>query len=173
MKSTQRSSYDASFKLKAIDLAIQEGNCAAAHKLGVNELMMRRWRRQREELMQCEKKDKSFQRTWNQVAWTWKCPEGLGECTESRRPRCIHCADPTESQNNRPRNEYWRFQSWAVMVFQIWGVKTCPSGHRPHSVSNSPRLWEKSCKLPQICWNKDGRKLHRPRRHHKYGWSTC
>lgn len=63
MKSTQRSSYDASFKLKAIDLAIQEGNCAAAHKLGVNELMMRRWRRQREELMQCEKKDKSFQRT--------------------------------------------------------------------------------------------------------------
>lgn len=60
METTRRSSYDASFKLKAIDLAIQEGNRAAARKLSVNESMVRRWRRQREELMQCQKSRKAF-----------------------------------------------------------------------------------------------------------------
>ncbi|XP_005751641.1 uncharacterized protein LOC102209438 [Pundamilia nyererei] len=60
METTLRSSYDASFKLKAIDLAIQEGNRAAARKLSVNESMGRRWRRQREELMQCQKSRKAF-----------------------------------------------------------------------------------------------------------------
>ena len=60
METTRRSSYDASFKLKAIELAIQEGNRAAARKLSVNESMVRRWRRQREELMQCQKSRKAF-----------------------------------------------------------------------------------------------------------------
>lgn len=40
MESTRRKAYDASFKLKAIDLSIQEGNRAAARKLGVNESMV-------------------------------------------------------------------------------------------------------------------------------------
>lgn len=60
MESTRRKAYDAAFKLKAIDLSIQEGNRAAARKLGVNESMVRRWRRQREELIQCQKTTKAF-----------------------------------------------------------------------------------------------------------------
>ena len=40
METAQRSSYDASLKLKAIALAIQEGNRAAARKLSVNEAMV-------------------------------------------------------------------------------------------------------------------------------------
>lgn len=60
MEPTRRSSYDASFKLKAIDLAIQDGHRAAARKLGINECMVRRWRIQREELMKCQKSRKAF-----------------------------------------------------------------------------------------------------------------
>ncbi|XP_017276655.1 telomere-associated protein RIF1 isoform X1 [Kryptolebias marmoratus] len=60
METTRRSSYDAAFKLKAIDLAAQEGNRAAARKLGVNESMVRCWRRQREELIECQKTRKAF-----------------------------------------------------------------------------------------------------------------
>ena len=47
MVNTRRNAYDAAFKLKAIDLAVEEGNRAAARKLGINESMVRRWRRQR------------------------------------------------------------------------------------------------------------------------------
>ena len=41
--------------LKAIDLAIEKGNRAAAHELGINESMIRRWRMQRGELSCCKK----------------------------------------------------------------------------------------------------------------------
>lgn len=60
MDNTHRKAYDASFKLKAIDLAIKDGNRAAARQLGINESMVRRWRRQREELSQCKKTRKAF-----------------------------------------------------------------------------------------------------------------
>ena len=60
MENTQRNAYDASFKLKAIDLAIEEGNRAAARKLGINESMVRHWRWQREELTQCKNTTKAF-----------------------------------------------------------------------------------------------------------------
>lgn len=60
MENKRRSVYDAAFKLKAIDLAVKEGNRAAARTLGINESMVRRWRRQREELSQCKKTKKSF-----------------------------------------------------------------------------------------------------------------
>lgn len=43
---TRRSSYDESFRLKAIELVIQEGNRAAAHKVSIDESVVRRWRRQ-------------------------------------------------------------------------------------------------------------------------------
>ena len=62
MENTQRNAYDAAFKLKAVDLAVKEGNRAAARNLGVHESMVRRWRRQREELNECKKDDKSVQR---------------------------------------------------------------------------------------------------------------
>lgn len=42
MESTRRNAYDAAFKLKAINLAIQEGNKASSQKLGANESMLRR-----------------------------------------------------------------------------------------------------------------------------------
>ena len=60
MENTRRNAYDAAFKLKAIDLAVEEGNRAAARKLGINESMVRCWRRQREELTQCKKTTKAF-----------------------------------------------------------------------------------------------------------------
>ncbi|CAI9717706.1 chimeric ERCC6-PGBD3 protein-like isoform X2 [Octopus vulgaris] len=58
MENTRRKAYDAAFKLKAINLVVEEGNRAAARKLGINESMVKRWRRQQEE----QKDDESFQR---------------------------------------------------------------------------------------------------------------
>ena len=52
MENARRNAYDAAFKLKAMELADKEGNRAAARKLGINESMVRRWKRQREELEQ-------------------------------------------------------------------------------------------------------------------------
>lgn len=46
--------------MKATDLSIQEENRADARKLGVNKSMIRRWRREREELIQCQKTTKAF-----------------------------------------------------------------------------------------------------------------
>ena len=36
MENIRRNAYDAAFKLKAIDLAVEEGNRAAARTLGIN-----------------------------------------------------------------------------------------------------------------------------------------
>lgn len=58
-----RKTYDADFKLKAITLAVEEGNRSAARNLGINESMVRRWRRQQEELSQCKKTTKAFRGT--------------------------------------------------------------------------------------------------------------
>uniref|UniRef100_A0A674MTW5 HTH CENPB-type domain-containing protein n=1 Tax=Takifugu rubripes TaxID=31033 RepID=A0A674MTW5_TAKRU len=60
MENARRNAYDAAFKLKAIKLADKEGNRAAARKLNVNESMVRRWKRQREEPEQCKKMKKAF-----------------------------------------------------------------------------------------------------------------
>ncbi|XP_055012072.1 oocyte zinc finger protein XlCOF8.4-like isoform X2 [Boleophthalmus pectinirostris] len=60
MENTRRNAHDAAFKLKAIDLAVKEGNRAAARALGINESMVRRWRRQRDELTRCKKTTKAF-----------------------------------------------------------------------------------------------------------------
>ncbi|XP_027891620.1 uncharacterized protein LOC114155757 isoform X2 [Xiphophorus couchianus] len=67
METTRRTSYDAAFKLKAIDLAVLEGNRAAAFKLGVNESMIRRWRQQEVELNKCQKTRKAFR--GNESRW--------------------------------------------------------------------------------------------------------
>ena len=60
MAKTRRNAYDAAFKLKAIDLAVGKGNRAAARELGLNELMIRHWKQQREELTQCKKTTKAY-----------------------------------------------------------------------------------------------------------------
>ena len=41
MENTRRNAYDAAFKLKAIDLAVEEGSRAAERELGINESMVR------------------------------------------------------------------------------------------------------------------------------------
>lgn len=61
MENTQRKSYDEAFHMmKAINLAVQEG-----HNLGINELMVRRWRCQREELSQSKRTTKAFRGNHN------------------------------------------------------------------------------------------------------------
>ncbi|XP_049617122.1 uncharacterized protein zgc:113019 isoform X2 [Syngnathus scovelli] len=60
MPKTRRTAYIAAFKLQAIDLAIKKGNRSAAHELGVNESMIRRWRKQHGELSRCKKTTKAF-----------------------------------------------------------------------------------------------------------------
>jgi transposase-like protein len=60
MENKRRNTYDAAFKLKAVNLAVKEGNRAAARGLGIHESMLRRWRCQREELSQCNKSKKAF-----------------------------------------------------------------------------------------------------------------
>lgn len=70
MESNGRKAYDAAFKLKAITLAVEEGN-QCAHNLGMNESMVRRWRCQQEELSQCKKTSKAFRgkhsRAWPEL----------------------------------------------------------------------------------------------------------
>ncbi|XP_065808847.1 uncharacterized protein [Labrus bergylta] len=60
MENKRRNAYDAAFKLKAVNLAVKEGNRAAALSLSINESMVRHWKRQREELSQCKKSKKAF-----------------------------------------------------------------------------------------------------------------
>ncbi|XP_030232670.1 zinc finger protein 280C isoform X3 [Gadus morhua] len=60
MENKRRNAYNAAFKLKAVNLAVKEGNRAAARGLGIHESMLRRWRCQREELSQCNKSKKAF-----------------------------------------------------------------------------------------------------------------
>ncbi|KAK7096455.1 hypothetical protein V1264_016230 [Littorina saxatilis] len=60
MPKTRRQAYDAAYKLAAIDLAVEKGNRAAAQQIGVNESMIRRWRKQRGELVKCKKSTKAF-----------------------------------------------------------------------------------------------------------------
>lgn len=42
MENTRRNALDAAFKLKAIDVAVEEGTRVAARKLGINKSMVRR-----------------------------------------------------------------------------------------------------------------------------------
>ena len=60
MPKSRRNAYDAKFKLDAIKLAEKDGNRRAAQTIGVNESMIRRWRRQKSELSTCSKSKKSF-----------------------------------------------------------------------------------------------------------------
>ena len=55
-----RSSYTSEWKLRAIKLAQSNGNRKAALELNVNESMIRRWRKQEDELRQVKKSRKSF-----------------------------------------------------------------------------------------------------------------
>ena len=67
MPKTKRMVYDAAFKLKAIELAIEKGNRKAAFKLGINESMVRKWRLQKDQLSASTKTRKAFR--GNKARW--------------------------------------------------------------------------------------------------------
>ncbi|TWW59230.1 hypothetical protein D4764_06G0007600 [Takifugu flavidus] len=52
MAPCKRHAYDAEFKLKAISHAVEHGNRAAAREFNVNESMVRKWRKQQDDLHQ-------------------------------------------------------------------------------------------------------------------------
>lgn len=56
----KRSSYTTGFKLKAIELAKENGNRKAAAELNIDESIIRRWRKQEDKLRQAKKSCKSF-----------------------------------------------------------------------------------------------------------------
>ncbi|TWW77653.1 hypothetical protein D4764_12G0010430 [Takifugu flavidus] len=52
MAPCKRHAYDAEFKLKTISHAVEHGNRAAAREFNVNESMVRKWRKQQDDLRQ-------------------------------------------------------------------------------------------------------------------------
>ena len=60
MAPLKRHAYDAEFKLKAISHAVEHGNRAAAREFNINESMIRKWRKQEEDLRQVKKTKKSL-----------------------------------------------------------------------------------------------------------------
>ena len=52
MAPVKRHAYDADFKLKAISHAVEHGNRAAAREFNINESMVRKWRKQEDDLRQ-------------------------------------------------------------------------------------------------------------------------
>lgn len=69
MPKTRRAQYDAEFKLQAIEKAIAKGNRAAALELGINESMVRRWRKQRGDLARSKKSTKAVGRGPKNGRW--------------------------------------------------------------------------------------------------------
>ena len=60
MPKVNRKSYDAAFKLKCVARALEVGNRKAGVEYGVNECMVRRWRKAEDSLLACSKSTKSF-----------------------------------------------------------------------------------------------------------------
>ena len=67
MAPTKRHAYNAEFKLKAISHAVEHGNRAAAREFNVNESMVRKWRKQEDDLRQVKKTKRSFR--GNKARW--------------------------------------------------------------------------------------------------------
>uniref|UniRef100_A0A146PAS9 Tigger transposable element-derived protein 7 n=1 Tax=Fundulus heteroclitus TaxID=8078 RepID=A0A146PAS9_FUNHE len=67
MAPTKRHAYDAEFKLKAISHAVEHGNRAAAREFNINESMVRKWRKQEDDLRQVKKTKRSFR--GNKARW--------------------------------------------------------------------------------------------------------
>lgn len=60
MAPVKRHAYEAQFKLQAISYAVVNGNRAAAKEFNINESMVRKWRKQENELRQVKKTKQSF-----------------------------------------------------------------------------------------------------------------
>lgn len=67
MAPVKRHAYDADFKLKAISHAVEHGNRAAAREFHINESMVRKWRKQEDDLRQVKKTTQSFR--GNKARW--------------------------------------------------------------------------------------------------------
>ncbi|KAJ8280487.1 hypothetical protein GJAV_G00055280 [Gymnothorax javanicus] len=67
MAPVKRHAYDADFKLKAISHAVEHGNRAAAREFNINESMVRKWRKQEDDLRQVKKTTQSFR--GNNARW--------------------------------------------------------------------------------------------------------
>ncbi|XP_035988201.1 uncharacterized protein LOC105923908 isoform X4 [Fundulus heteroclitus] len=67
MAPVKRHAYDADFKLKAIRHAAEHGNRAAAREFSVNESMVRKWRKQEDDLRHAKKTTQSFR--GNSARW--------------------------------------------------------------------------------------------------------
>ncbi|XP_049577013.1 activating transcription factor 7-interacting protein 1 isoform X2 [Syngnathus scovelli] len=67
MAPLKRHAYDAEFKLKALSYAAVHGNRAAAREFKVNESMIRKWKKQENNLSQVKKTQKSFR--GNKARW--------------------------------------------------------------------------------------------------------
>ncbi|KAK6299839.1 hypothetical protein J4Q44_G00298720 [Coregonus suidteri] len=63
----KRHAYDADFKLKAVGHAVEYGNRAAAREFNINESMVRKWRKQEDDLRQVNKTKQSFR--GNKARW--------------------------------------------------------------------------------------------------------
>ncbi|KAK6320151.1 hypothetical protein J4Q44_G00092580 [Coregonus suidteri] len=63
----KRHAYDAEFKLKAVGHAVEYGNRAAAREFNINESMVRKWRKQEDDLRQVKKTKQSFR--GNKARW--------------------------------------------------------------------------------------------------------
>ncbi|GAA6076132.1 uncharacterized protein LOC101155639 [Tachysurus ichikawai] len=60
MAPVKRHAYKAQFKLQAISYMVVNGNRSAAKEFNINESMVRKWRKQENELRQVKKTKKSF-----------------------------------------------------------------------------------------------------------------
>ncbi|GAA6106901.1 uncharacterized protein LOC109957941 [Tachysurus ichikawai] len=67
MAPVKRHAYEAQFKLQAISYVVVNGNRAAAKEFNINESMVRKWRKQENELCQLKKTKQSFRR--NKARW--------------------------------------------------------------------------------------------------------
>ena len=60
MPPTKRKTYEAGYKIKVIDFAKEHGNRAAMREFGVNESIIRGWRKQEDALRKTKKTRKAF-----------------------------------------------------------------------------------------------------------------
>ena len=68
MAPVKRHAQEEDFKLKAISHAVEHGNRAAAREFNINESMVRKWRKQEDDLRQVKKTKQSFRGEQSEMA---------------------------------------------------------------------------------------------------------
>ena len=164
MENKRRNAYDAAFKLKAVNLAVKEGNRAAARGLGINESMVRRWKRQREELSQCKKSKKAFR--GNKSRWP-ELEDFLEDWVNTQR---ADGRGVSTVQIRLKAKTVTTEMRWTILVFQIYETKGTVHQGADDFVTATPSLPQgKNNKLRRIHTKKDRGIFHRTGPDHKYG----